>query len=68
MVYNIYFIIVLECDTGTYGIRCEKQCGHCRDPNRCSNVNGSCLTGCEAGYKGNLCKTRKYAMSKHTLN
>lgn len=25
------------------------------------NVNGSCLTGCDAGFKGDLCKTRQYA-------
>lgn len=23
-------------------------------------MNGTCLTGCEAGFQGELCKTRKY--------
>lgn len=29
------------------------------DINQCSNVNGTCLTGCYAGYQGHLCKSSK---------
>uniref|UniRef100_K1QME5 Multiple epidermal growth factor-like domains 10 n=1 Tax=Magallana gigas TaxID=29159 RepID=K1QME5_MAGGI len=47
----------LECDKGSYGLECNGTCGYCRDINQCSNVNGTCLTGCEAGYEGDLCKT-----------
>ena len=32
-------------------------CGHCSDLNKCHNVNGSCLTGCEEGYIGELCNS-----------
>lgn len=55
--FGLYFIIDLECDRGSYGIECNETCGHCRDVNQCSNGNGSCLTGCDAGFKGDLCKT-----------
>lgn len=62
--------MVVECDRGAYGIRCKRTCGECRDLNQCSNVNGYCLTGCNAGYKGDLCKTRKfmYTVSRYTPN
>lgn len=36
-------------------------CGHCHDMDQCLNVNGTCATGCGPGYRGDLCKTRKYA-------
>lgn len=50
----MFFFTVLECDKG-----CNETCGHCRDLNQCSNVNGTCLTGCDAGYQGDLCKPRE---------
>lgn len=58
--HNSYnFMIVLECDRGFFGIGCNEKCGHCRDEYQCSNESGVCLTGCGAGYKGDLCKTRE---------
>lgn len=45
------------CEIGTYGVDCNKTCGHCRDLHQCSHTNGTCLTGCVAGYQGSLCKT-----------
>lgn len=59
--YNVFLLIIPECDRGTYGNVCNEPCGHCRDINQCSNFNGTCLNGCDAGFKGDLCKTRKYA-------
>lgn len=40
----------------------EETFGHCRDVNQCSIVNGTCLTGCNSGFKGDLRKTGKYAI------
>lgn len=56
---NLYLKINLECDKGLYGIECNETCGQCRDLNQCSNVNGTCFTGCDAGFWGDLCKTRE---------
>lgn len=53
--YNCY---VLACEIGSYGNNCIKTCGECGDINQCHHINGTCLTGCAAGYQGNLCKTR----------
>lgn len=58
---QLIFLIIAECDRGSYGIECKETCGHCHDVSQCSNINGTCLTGCDAGFKGDLCKTRKYA-------
>lgn len=44
-----------------YGPGCIETCGHCRDVNKCSNIDGTCLTGCDAGYRGNLCKLGELA-------
>lgn len=52
-------IIFSGCDGGSYGNECNETCGNCSDVNQCSHINGTCLTGCYAGYKGDLCKTRK---------
>uniref|UniRef100_K1QNL7 Scavenger receptor class F member 2 n=1 Tax=Magallana gigas TaxID=29159 RepID=K1QNL7_MAGGI len=55
---NLCEVEVYECDRGFFGIECNEKCGHCRDEYQCSNETGVCLTGCGAGYKGDLCKTR----------
>lgn len=47
------------CDINFYGIRCTEQCGHCSDGNLCDHINGTCATGCSAGYQGDLCKSRE---------
>ena len=52
-----------ECDLGTYGDKCNEKCGNCLDLNECHHSNGTCLTGCSAGYHDALCKTRKYVYS-----
>lgn len=57
--FLLVFVLV-ECDIGSYGVDCRESCGHCRDIHQCSNINGTCLTGCNAGYQGVLCKTREY--------
>lgn len=61
IIINNFFFLV--CDRGSYGDDCSERCGHCRDVNKCSNINGKCLTGCGAGYQGDLCKTCKCFVS-----
>lgn len=51
---------MVACDSGFYGVDCNKTCGHCRDLNQCFNINGSCLTGCDNGFQGDKCINRKY--------
>lgn len=47
------------CDISFYGVRCTEKCGHCSDGNLCDHINGTCATGCSAGYQGDLCKSRE---------
>ena len=48
--------LLIACENGTYGRDCNKTCGHCRDGSSCLHTNGTCLTGCDSGYFGDLCK------------
>lgn len=50
---------IIECDRGSFGVACNELCGQCLDVNQCFHTNGTCLTGCIAGFKGDLCKTRE---------
>lgn len=58
--FKYIFFLSPACDQGSYGDNCSDICGHCRDINKCSNSNGKCLTGCDAGFQGELCKTREF--------
>lgn len=57
-------IISIACNTGSYGIDCKERCSNCLDVYKCLYTNGTCLTGCVAGYQGNLCKTREFIFQK----
>lgn len=50
---------MIDCEKGSYGVGCTEKCGHCLDGGKCSHINGTCLTGCDAGYHGGLCKKCK---------
>lgn len=49
---------ISACDKGFYGEDCNETCGHCHGANQCHHINGTCLTGCAAGYQEDKCKTR----------
>ena len=62
MSYRMYCndFIFTECPKGYYGDDCKKECGYCTDLTQCNHVNGTCLDGCEAGYKGEHCIQRMF--------
>lgn len=47
---------MIDCERGSYEVRCTEKCGHCLDGDKCSHINGTCLTGCDAGYHGGVLK------------
>lgn len=59
---NLKISFTTVCDNNMFGQGCANRCGHCRNAMHCSHVNGSCLNGCDAGYKGNYCKEGIYLM------
>lgn len=56
----LLLFVIGDCEIGSYGVDCSETCGHCLDVRQCSNSNGICLKGCDAGYQGAICKTREY--------
>lgn len=65
-IYEGVFLISKACSNATYGQYCIEKCGHCRDQRDCHNVNGSCLSGCEDGYRGELCNSSKVCNTQVT--
>lgn len=51
---------LLACTDGMYGDNCSTPCGHCFESQQCDNVNGTCLNGCDSGYKGISCTEGKH--------
>lgn len=49
----------LACLNDAYGDDCEYTCGHCFNNASCDTRDGTCLNGCEKGYRGSDCKQRK---------
>lgn len=38
-----------------YGKNCSLSCGNCFKLEQCHNINGTCINGCDSGYKGFNC-------------
>lgn len=57
MIYIVLFLLV--CFLGHYGQDCSESCGHCSNLSDCSNVDGTCQTGCKFGYYERKCKKGK---------
>lgn len=58
-IMNMVGFCLKACRISFYGTSCTEKCGHCTDVNHCDHDNGTCSTGCSAGYLGDLCKSRE---------
>lgn len=47
--------MILECSMKTFGENCSQPCGNCKDLEKCHHVNGTCIEGCDRGFRGLLC-------------
>lgn len=54
------------CTQGWYGRDCTEKCGHCLDENQCFHINGTCVSGCQPGYEGHLCKSSELMLNAHS--
>ena len=52
---DIMYNSLSECDGGKYGQDCGNTCGSCINETQCHHINGTCLKGCDPGYKGDKC-------------
>ena len=55
----LFFFILIDCENRHYGEGCNITCGHCLNNAYCHHESGACLSGCEPGYHGKLCKSCK---------
>jgi hypothetical protein len=56
---NDHVNIFTECDGRKYGVKCQEDCGYCLELEQCHHINGTCLRGCNPGYKGLPCNESK---------
>ena len=58
----LHWCIHTACPPGRFGFECRDECGNCYQRHACTHVNGFCADGCNEGFKGQLCKTRRSTM------
>ena len=56
---NDLFSRFIVCTDGTYGMDCNKTCGHCANNATCNKTSGHCPASCEASFQPPLCNSRK---------
>ena len=56
----------LECESGYFGPDCKNECGHCLNVSHCHGGNGTCLSGCSAGYIESLCTESTFFLNLYT--
>ena len=64
---SVHSIVLVGCSNKTFGQDCNNTCGYCLNNEDCNHVNGTCLKGCNPGYLGDLCATRK-KITLHNIN
>ena len=50
-------------------MNCSQLCSlYCGGPDgACDNIDGSCVSGCSAGYQGDMCDSGEYTMNQKRL-
>lgn len=51
----LFFSSFIDCSKNMYGKNCSIPCGHCFNSEQCHHINGTCMNGCDSGYKGFNC-------------
>ena len=57
-IYDKHFFKV--CPKGQYGQKCSFRCGNCLDEEPCHHINGTCISGCLPGWKGEWCDQSEF--------
>ncbi|XP_065926867.1 receptor-type tyrosine-protein phosphatase alpha isoform X2 [Magallana gigas] len=64
MMTSFFFVLIClfvqcyarECKNKTYGRNCDKPCGNCFNKAHCHPFNGTCMNGCDTGFRAPRCK------------
>lgn len=60
MLLYIYLHRILDCAPGYFGYGCKNICeGHCLNNAACNRIDGTCIDGCQDGFKGTFCNECK---------
>lgn len=63
------YILITECDNGTYGYNCANNCsGHCLNKTPCNKQTGHCDRGCKPGYTDDNCIASIYILQTKILH
>ena len=54
-------LLFVECDNGTFGHDCTRNCGKCVLHEQCDHVTGVCPNGCDRGHRGIHCTEGIYS-------
>lgn len=60
-------IVFIACPDRFYGDNCSLSCGHCMHFDPCHHISGQCLNGCDPGWSGLHCVTRKLKKEVNNL-
>lgn len=55
---NFFLILfkISECNNKRYGRNCKQPCGTCLNKAQCNPFNGTCMNGCDIGFRTPRCK------------
>ena len=52
----MWILVFLVCATSRFGVDCDRKC-HCENVTEdCQATNGTCTSGCDKHFTGNLCQ------------
>lgn len=61
---HIYFVrFCVACPPSKHGENSSELCGNCFQNLPCNHIDGTCMNGCQEGFRGQLCRTSKSAVS-----
>lgn len=63
---SIFFFVA--CPHSKYGGNCSETCGNCFKNLTCNHVNGTCIKGCQNGFRGQFCRSSKSIASYKSMN
>lgn len=55
ILFSIAVFGCVACNNKGYGEKCSTPCGNCLGLAQCHHLNGTCMDGCDPGYKDSAC-------------